>query len=225
MGKLENMIFKHRRALFVIIYIVAFSFSSSSILADLHKFFNINLIQDIAIVFSLIGVAGWLLRVWASSYIGASVVHSADLHGEQLITSGPYSYIRNPLYTGSMMMSLGFVPLLSIQSSFFLMAALAAVIYFLMQAEEKYLMEYYGEVYRKYKSSVPAFMPSFKRYNGKLSVLNIGDGIKSEILYLFIFSPLIGSIFFSNNIFKISFLSLLAVGLVSWLILRENKVA
>ncbi|MEM3656688.1 MAG: isoprenylcysteine carboxylmethyltransferase family protein, partial [Thermoprotei archaeon] len=213
-----------RRLLFIIIYVVAFSFSSTSIMDDLHTLLNINLIQvqAIAIVFSLVGIMGWLLRVWASSYIGASVVHSADLHGEQLITSGPYSYVRNPLYTGIMMMGMAFVPLLSVQSSVFLIVATAALIYLLVRAEEKYQMMRHSESYLEYKTSVPAFLPSFKKYNGKKCASSIVNGIRSETLYLFVFSPLIGSIFLSTSIFRLSLFSLLAVGLISYLIFNRT---
>lgn len=220
---MKDTIFRYRVALFFLIYFIAFSFSSSSMFIDLQKFLNITLIQYIAILLSLVGVSGWLLRVWASSYVGPSTVHSTELGGERLVTSGPYSYVRNPLYDGSVMMSLGFVPLLSVECSIFLIVANVALIYFLVRAEESYLKERYGEVYERYRLNVPAFLPSLKRYRGESSALNVYKGIKSEVPYLFVFSPLIGAIFLSNDVFYVSFYSLLAVGLISWLTLRRAK--
>lgn len=48
---------------------------------------------------ALIAVAGVLVRFYASGYI---------VKNKQLATSGPYSLVRHPLYTGNLLMIIGF---------------------------------------------------------------------------------------------------------------------
>jgi len=47
----------------------------------------------------VIGLAGLLLRMWASGYLRKN---------DQLATAGPYAHTRNPLYLGSFLIGLGF---------------------------------------------------------------------------------------------------------------------
>ena len=56
------------------------------------------LVTGLAILF---GLAGAVLRVWGTAYLSASIVHSAAMHGDQVMAAGPYRYVRNPLYLGS----------------------------------------------------------------------------------------------------------------------------
>lgn len=96
---------------------------------------------------SLVGLA---LRAWAAGHLSKN---------ERLATSGPYRYVRNPLYIGSLLAAIGlgvcsFDPLV--------LAAIAAVflMWFLpvVGEEESHLREILPE-YRAYESRVPRFVP------------------------------------------------------------------
>jgi len=50
-------------------------------------------------------VVGLLLRLWANGYA---------IKMDKLTTSGPYSFIRHPLYLGTMFLAIGFVIMLKI---------------------------------------------------------------------------------------------------------------
>src|SRR3974390_2777160 len=63
---------------------------------------------------SLVAVPGILLRALASGHVKKN---------EELTTSGPYAYTRNPLYLGSLIMAVGFA-----------LAARSAIIFVLMLA-------------------------------------------------------------------------------------------
>ena len=82
------------------------------------------------------------------------------IEGHELITAGPYSVVRNPIYLGmfGMILSTGLV--YSRWWNF-----LGAIVFFLIgnqiriQAEEKLLREAFGSQFDDYAGRVPAFLP------------------------------------------------------------------
>ena len=66
-------------------------------------------------------IAGESIRLWAVSYAGG-ITRTRKVGAPKLCSSGPYSYVRNPLYVGNMFMYLGFV-FIGGAANIFLMAA------------------------------------------------------------------------------------------------------
>ena len=117
------------------------------------------LVTWLAIVF---GLAGAALRVWGTAYLSASVVHSGAMHGDQVMASGPYRYVRNPLYLGSYLLALS-IAILMPPSGAVVFAVLIAFFYFrLILGEEAFLATQSGEAYLSYKSQVPRLVPRLR---------------------------------------------------------------
>ena len=101
-------------------------------------------------------ILGILLRLWASGYIHKS---------HRLITSGPYAYLRNPLYVGSFLIGLGVA---IISSNLYLMGYF--VIFYIVfyygtiREEEIHLKEKFGNLYINYLQNVPSVIPYLKPY-------------------------------------------------------------
>ncbi len=113
-----------------------------------------------------VAAAGELLRIWAVGYSGETT--RADVvTAPQLVTAGPYSYVRNPLYVGNAITALGFWIALSgavsgLQSV--LMLALVALFVTCVYAtiiplEEAYLLATFGAPYERYVARVPRIVP------------------------------------------------------------------
>ena len=114
------------------------------------------LVTWLAIAF---GVAGAALRVWGTAYLSASVVHSSAMHGDQVMASGPYRYLRNPLYLGSYLLGLS-IAILMPPSGAVVFAVLIGVFYFrLILGEEAFLAGQAGDSYLTYKKQVPRLIP------------------------------------------------------------------
>ena len=98
-----------------------------------------------------IAAAGLVVR-------GAAAGHLRKL--ETLTTSGPYAWVRNPLYFGSALLAAGFAV-----AGHSLWAALVLVGYFgtfypvVMKKEEGELRERYGAAFIEYAKRVPLFFP------------------------------------------------------------------
>src|ERR1700691_5365187 len=103
---------------------------------------------------------GALVRSWAESYLHSSIVHDAELHGEQLVADGPYRHVRNPLYLGNLFLATG-VGLLASRSGFlFISIGMWLFVYRLILREETTLLQSQGEAYRRYLAAVPRLLPS-----------------------------------------------------------------
>lgn len=101
-----------------------------------------------------------LLRTWAAAYLQSSVVHDAALHSEAVVADGPYRYMRNPLYLGGLLLTVG-MGFLASRSGFVFMVAGMTLLYFrLMGLEEANLTREQGEPYREFCRRVPRFWPS-----------------------------------------------------------------
>ena len=81
----------------------------------------------------------------------------------KLVTSGIYSYTRNPLYLSSTILFLGWFFIF--RATFIFILMLFFLVHFCIVAkwEERELASRFGEKYLQYKKRVPFFIPSFKK--------------------------------------------------------------
>ena len=79
---------------------------------------------------------------------------------EQLTTSGPYAYTRNPLYLGSALLAVGFLVACGSWIVTALLTAYFALFYpAVMRREEQELRARYGSAFDDYAARVPLFWP------------------------------------------------------------------
>ncbi len=102
-------------------------------------------------------------RCWASLYVGGR-------KNRELVTTGPYAYTRNPLYFFSALGLAGVgLTFGSLILSAFLFAFTCLVFSYVAAREVVALDAIFGEAYRRYRRSVPAFFPRLQRdYGGVL---------------------------------------------------------
>ena len=107
---------------------------------------------------------GEFIRIWAVSYAGGET-RTRKVGAPALCTSGPYAFVRNPLYVGNMLMYVGIV-MIAGAANVWLMAA-TTFSFFLIQysliisLEEETLNTLFGHEYLNYKANVPAIFPRF----------------------------------------------------------------
>ena len=78
---------------------------------------------------------------------------------------GPYRYVRNPLYLGAVLITLGSGLFLS--SIFLLIWVIPIVLWFwfvVIPYEERELVELFGEQYTAYRKQVPRLFPNGRKY-------------------------------------------------------------
>jgi protein-S-isoprenylcysteine O-methyltransferase Ste14 len=78
---------------------------------------------------------------------------------DELVTTGIYGYVRHPQYLGFLLLTAGIDFLWVTFSTLLLWPILAFLYYRLAKEEEEKMEERFGEEYRKYKNTVPMFIP------------------------------------------------------------------
>ena len=89
-----------------------------------------------------VACAGEAIRLWAAGHLEK---------GREVTTSGPYQFMRHPLYVGSSVMALGVVMAarsipLAVMTTIYMVATIGAA----MSAEEAHLRQKFGAAYDRY---------------------------------------------------------------------------
>ena len=113
--------------------------------------------------------AGELLRCWAVGYSGVTT-RGDTVTAPELVTAGPYAYVRNPLYVGNFITAAGFAVAFTgangTAAKIGLIAgclgAMAAVYAIIIPHEERYLRARFGEAFVRYCESVPPILPQLE---------------------------------------------------------------
>lgn len=104
----------------------------------------------------LIGVAGIALSMWAiRQYQIANTSPDPREEAEALIETGPYARSRNPLYVAMILMQVGLGTALDQPLIVWMVLPAFLFVWFgVVEPEEKYLAEMFGERYRNYRQRV-----------------------------------------------------------------------
>lgn len=151
---MRSLIFKYRGLLWGIFALAVFIFPVSYSPAR----------TMLAVPFLL---AGQALRFWAAGVIPK--YRTLTLDAPELITWGPYAWIRNPLYAGNALLGCGW----AVMAGWWWIAAFA-VVYFVIYSlviipyEERFLLDRFGEEYRQFKKTTPSMIPSVSRMGEKM---------------------------------------------------------
>lgn len=105
-----------------------------------------------------IETVGEALRLWAVRHIGTISRTRADRTGP-LITSGPYAFIRNPLYIGNWCLWTGVVVCSGVLWLMPIVWMVFGVQYVLITAYEERLLQQRHPGYRAYMNDVPGWIP------------------------------------------------------------------
>lgn len=123
--------------------------------------FSPNWVTDVAGI--AITCAGIAFAVWARVYLGGNWSSSVTLKvGHQLVRSGPYRFVRHPIYTGMTLAMLG-TGIARAQ----VRGAIAVVLVYIgfkikSRIEERVMIDTFGAEYEEYRRSTGAILPKLR---------------------------------------------------------------
>jgi protein-S-isoprenylcysteine O-methyltransferase Ste14 len=118
--------------------------------------------QAVTTLAILLAVLAAALRTWGTAYLGGGVMMDGALHGERIVADGPYRYLRNPLYLGSLLNTLALVILMPPGGAVFVLVVMAVRYGLLVRVEEAHLLQTQGDAYRAYQKLAPRWLPRLR---------------------------------------------------------------
>lgn len=180
MKKINELMFRWR----VVWYFIPYTIS----LVMAHSLSRSSPVLFLFFIGVIISIAGQALRIWGAGFV-EKVARKNIVSYHTLILSGPYQYIRHPLYLGNILGMVGF----SISAAAFLpfpdniivviSGALSAIIIMtlILAHEEPQLINLHGESYEDFIKSTPRLTPEFKRPDkNKTTFFSLTASIKNE---------------------------------------------
>ncbi len=128
-------------------------------------------------------VIGEIVRISGVSYAGGAT-RTRNVGAPQLVTNGPFGYVRNPLYIGNILMYSGAAVIANVWLPWLIFAVLiffGIQYHLIVKLEEEKLENLFGQAYLDYKKQVPRFIPQFPAYASAQPVApDYSGALKSE---------------------------------------------
>ncbi|MEP0822691.1 MAG: DUF3419 family protein [Ignavibacterium sp.] len=135
---------------------------------------------------AMIMLAASLLRMWGGSVLSSVRMMAFKVQTDTLVTSGPYRFVRNPIYSADLLAMTAFA--LCLPPPGLLLPLLFFFHYNrLARFEEQSLERAFGEEYKEYRRSTPRLLPSatLQGFMGGLKEFRVTwDGFRNNALYL-----------------------------------------
>ncbi len=130
----------------------------------------------------LVSLLGESIRFWGVGHATSETRVTGSVGASRLVVSGPFGYLRNPLYLGNMLLYTGFGVMANIPWLIVLTFAWFVFQYaMIVSREEEFLQEKFGQEYERYRRAVPKFIPRLTPYEpGKESIIQWGIAFRSE---------------------------------------------
>ncbi|OGU34914.1 MAG: protein-S-isoprenylcysteine methyltransferase [Ignavibacteria bacterium GWB2_35_6b] len=115
----------------------------------------------------IVALCGELIRLWGVSIAGSETRTTGKVGGTYLVVTGPFAYVKNPLYLGNILLYMG----IGIMSwALFPYLQIVAFLFFywqyhvIIKEEEGFLREKFGKDYDEYYKAVPRLFPRLTPY-------------------------------------------------------------
>jgi protein-S-isoprenylcysteine O-methyltransferase Ste14 len=95
-------------------------------------------------------------RVWLGGNWSGMVTLKQD---HELVRSGPYRWVRHPIYTGLLLAVFGTAVAIGEWRGIIALALFAVAFLYKIRIEERFLVDRFGAAYGRYREQVPALVP------------------------------------------------------------------
>ena len=124
----------------------------------------VTIAVEIRIAGGAVAGLGLLGMIWTHRSLGRQFSRELVVQKQhELITRGPYAYVRHPLYTFLIMFFVGTAVLASHWANLGLCAALVALLVSRIPVEERMMSKHFGEKYAEYRQRTGALLPRLRK--------------------------------------------------------------
>lgn len=118
---------------------------------------HLAIVYWLSVAFVILGLG---FSIWARIYLGSNWSGTVTIKKDhQLVRTGPYRWVRHPIYTGLLLAMLGTALAIGqwrglVGVGFFILGFVVKI-----RLEERWMREVFGEEYVRYKREVAALIP------------------------------------------------------------------
>jgi len=117
-------------------------------------------IEVLAVTLTALGIA---FAIWARFYIGQNWSSAVTIKvGHQLIRTGPYAWVRHPIYSGLLLAMIGTVLALRELRGLLAFVLLWLGFWIKLRMEEEFMRKTFGEEYAEYSRSTGPLIPKLR---------------------------------------------------------------
>jgi protein-S-isoprenylcysteine O-methyltransferase Ste14 len=221
-----NWLFRWRSYLpFLLIVLIAVAFRHFDY--PFHSYFVHEVWEQACLTVSLVGL---LIRGLTIGYTPArtSGRNTEGQIADELNTTGIYSIVRHPLYLGNFLIGLG-ISLVQMVWWLPVIYTLAFWVYYerIMFAEESFLLNKFGDEYRRWASATPAFWPRFSQWRKPPLLFSFRNVLRREYTGLMIVVLGHAGVEFSEHlvmdhrvVYEVFWVLFIAIGVTTYFVLR-----
>ena len=149
---------RHLGQSFVLLFAIIASFLLPYL--PIFHFLNYAPVNSILSGIGVIGcIAGMAILISARQHLGRNWSQTVSAkEGHELVTSGPYRYVRHPMYAGGLVAAIGSA-IVGGGAWIFLTVILGALFLWRVGAEDKLLAQQFPNEYPEYKKRTKALIP------------------------------------------------------------------
>lgn len=129
-----------------------------------HSLLHEQFVPHTTLVYSVglaLCVAGAALAIVSRAMLGRNWSATVELKAEhELVTRGPYRFVRHPIYTGLLLLFLGNAVMVGDWRGLLAVAIVLASFWRKYRLEETWLAAHFGEPYRQYMARTRALVPA-----------------------------------------------------------------
>jgi protein-S-isoprenylcysteine O-methyltransferase Ste14 len=120
----------------------------------------VRLYPGVVLIGAPLVLIGLGIAVWARFYLGGNWSRSVTFKQDhELIRSGPYRYVRHPIYTGILIAVAGTACAIGQWRGVVGFVLTLIAFWYRSRLEERLLIEHFGDSYRRYREQVKGLIP------------------------------------------------------------------
>ncbi len=115
---------------------------------------------EIGLLADALALIGLLVMLWARAIIGKNWSGEVVLRKDhELAMTGPYAYVRHPIYSGLLLLMLATAMAFGVVSGFVVFVTFFAVLLYKSRIEERFMAGHFPETYTAYMKKTKALVP------------------------------------------------------------------
>ncbi len=128
-----------------------------------HTLLRRNFVPHTSLVYSIgitLCVSGAILAIWSRHLLGRNWSLAVQIKEDhQLVRSGPYQYVRHPIYTALLLLFTGNAIMVGDWRGVLAVVIVFVSLWWKLKIEERWLTQRFGQAYSEYRMHTKALVP------------------------------------------------------------------